>query len=135
MMKRYDLMVFDENDGTVHANMEEDVDGAYVTRHDAEQAITTAVEAERRRVWEVVTLIYEDAKERVDGRCRDMEFQKIRMDEYEYLIPILFPDGEPKAEEPKPEDTLGEDEIHTCGTCGKRMDIVRPGKWQCPECD
>lgn len=57
--------------------------------------VESEVGEELRNMWEVVTLIYEDAKERVDGRCRDLEFQKIRMDEYEYLIPILFPDGEP----------------------------------------
>jgi hypothetical protein len=25
-----------------------------------------------------------------------------------------------------------EDMIHTCGTCGATLQIVRPGAWQCP---
>lgn len=28
-----------------------------------------------------------------------------------------------------------EDLVHTCGRCGSTMDIIRPGKWQCPQCD
>lgn len=28
-----------------------------------------------------------------------------------------------------------EDLLHICGVCGEEMDIVRPGKYQCPNCD
>lgn len=30
---------------------------------------------------------------------------------------------------------LNEDLPHYCGDCGARLDIVRPGKWQCPNCE
>ena len=25
--------------------------------------------------------------------------------------------------------------VHKCGTCGARLEHVRPGHWQCPECN
>ncbi len=25
--------------------------------------------------------------------------------------------------------------LHTCGKCGAELQIVRPGKWQCPNCE
>lgn len=29
-----------------------------------------------------------------------------------------------------------EDELeHHCGQCGRMLEIVRPGKWQCPDCE
>jgi len=28
-----------------------------------------------------------------------------------------------------------DDTIHRCGDCGAELDIVRPGKWQCPRCE
>jgi len=29
-----------------------------------------------------------------------------------------------------------EDDLdHYCGDCGRKMQIVRPGKWQCPICE
>lgn len=35
------------------------------------------------------------------------------------------------------DDDADDDEgmIHICGDCGARLDIVRPGKWQCPNCE
>jgi hypothetical protein len=28
-----------------------------------------------------------------------------------------------------------EDLLHTCGDCGAELEIVRPGKYQCPNCE
>lgn len=34
------------------------------------------------------------------------------------------------------EDVTNMDDLpHYCGDCGSRLDIVRPGKWQCPQCE
>lgn len=88
MMKRYDLMVFEENDGTVHANMVEDVDGMYVTYYDALKGIQYAVAAERRRVWDALADEYHRRK--WDG-------QSIALPAW--AISFLFPNGEPKLEE------------------------------------
>ena len=36
---------------------------------------------------------------------------------------------------PRPRvDEFGMDKNAKCGKCGKRLEIVRPGKYQCPEC-
>lgn len=33
-------------------------------------------------------------------------------------------------------DEIDEMDIpHYCGACGSRLQVVRPGKWQCPKCE
>jgi hypothetical protein len=33
-------------------------------------------------------------------------------------------------------DDYDEDDMtHTCGDCGEKLQIVRPGKYQCPNCE
>lgn len=115
MMKRYDLMVFEEKDGTVHANMEEDVDGRYVAHQDAQSAIAAAVLAERKRVWDIVS-----------ARMRQSRWNADRLDTLNMLTNELFPDGEPTAE-----DSSVDEAAPNCLTCGHKMAIVRPGKHQC----
>lgn len=37
---------------------------------------------------------------------------------------------------PKDLETLYEEDlVHTCETCGAILEIVRPGKYQCPKCE
>ena len=33
------------------------------------------------------------------------------------------------------EECLRAVEVHTCADCGNELQAVRPGKWQCPECE
>lgn len=114
-MKRYDLMVFEEKDGTVHANMEEDVDGRYVAHQDAQSAIAAAVAEERRRVWDMmkdemyianVLLSYRhdyglmNANDRFLLRLQYNEFVRAMENNDGNFREIVFsfPDGEPKTE-------------------------------------
>ena len=34
-----------------------------------------------------------------------------------------------------PSPPYDDDLDHYCGDCGRKMQIVRPGKWQCPICE
>jgi hypothetical protein len=46
--------------------------------------------------------------------------------DYEWPIISRMPDGEP---------IYLQDINHYCGECYSKMQIVRPGKWQCPNCE
>lgn len=64
-------------------------DGDWVRHEDAEQAIATAILAERRRVWDIINeqVQYEIKRERSNGPYRLQT---------EVIKKLIFPNGEPQ---------------------------------------
>ena len=50
-------------------------------------------------------------------------------------LKLRYPDGYSAEASRKRVDVVNEEEgAHTCATCGRALEAVRPGKWQCAQC-